>query len=191
MLKRLNPVIFKGGGMKMGCFMFSAVFWGVIVVVIGLSIISNAFGIKIPIMKIMLGLLFVYMGMSMLTSGFGCKAKCKSFMSDLKVDPSDAKEGEYSVIFGKGEVDLTALLPKQNGEAVKVKTIFGESHIKIDPLKPFRIKIKAVFAGASTPDGNVVSFGEYTYNTEAAKNSENVISVEVSTVFGGVKITDK
>ena len=56
----------------MGCFMFSAVFWGVIVVIVGLSIILRAFGIKIPVMSVMFGLLFVYIGMSILTGGFGC-----------------------------------------------------------------------------------------------------------------------
>ena len=175
----------------MGCFMFSAVFWGVIVVIIGLSIILRAFGIKIPVMSIMFGLLFVYIGMSILTGGFGCKAKCRAFMNDLKVQASDAKEGEYSVIFGKGEVDLTALQPKESGEPVKVKTLFGESRIKVDPAKPYNMKIKAVFASAATPDGNVISFGEYTYKTESAKDSKNAINVEVDAVFGGVKITDK
>ncbi len=177
--------------MKMGCFMFSAVFWGVIVVIIGLSIILRAFGIKIPVMSIMFGLLFVYIGMSILTCGFGCKAKCKAFMNDLNVLASDAKEGEYSVIFGKGEVDLTALLPKEGGETVRVKTIFGESRIKIDTAKPVRVRIKAVFASAKTPDGNVISFGEYTYNTDSAKTSKSVLNVEVDTVFGGVNILDK
>ena len=175
----------------MGCFMFSAVFWGVIVVIIGLSIILNAFGIKIPVMTIMFGLLFVYIGMSILTGGFGCKAKCKAFMNDLNVSASDAKEGEYSVVFGKGEVDLTALLPKEGGETVKVKTVFGESRVKIDAAKPVRVRIKAVFASAKTPDGNVVSFGEYTYSTDSAKTSKNVLNVEVNAVFGGVNIQDK
>ena len=154
----------------MGCFMFSAVFWGVIVVIIGLSIILRAFGIKIPVMSIMFGLLFVYIGMSILTCGFGCKAKCKAFMNDLNVLASDAKEG---------------------GETVRVKTIFGESRIKIDTAKPVRVRIKAVFASAKTPDGNVISFGEYTYNTDSAKTSKSVLNVEVDTVFGGVNILDK
>jgi len=51
-------------------FLFSGVFWGVVVVVLGLLLILKAMGVNIPVGKIIFGILFIYIGISMIFWSF-------------------------------------------------------------------------------------------------------------------------
>ena len=52
-------------------FVFSEVFWGIFLIIIGLIIVVKVvFGINIPLMRIILALLLIYIGVSYLTGWF-------------------------------------------------------------------------------------------------------------------------
>lgn len=171
--------------MKMG-FLSSGVFWGGLIVLIGLSIILHVVGIRFPLFRVIIGLLFVYLGVSIMVGGFRRRSRAAVF-SDVKVEHK-GKAGDYDVVFGKGEIDLTKVDLEGATRHVDVSTVFGSSTIVIDPKTPVKLVLSSAFGGGQLPDGNTVAFGEYTYKTDAYQEGEPYLYVKASNVFGGTEV---
>ena len=174
--------------MRMG-FVFSEAFWGIFLIVIGLTIVVKVvFGINIPLMRIILALLLIYIGVSILLGG-SCARKSSP---DVIFNESRIKVGEpaakYDIVFGKGEIDLTALKVKPGITRIKVNTVFGSGTIKLRSDQPVKIKLSSAFAGAKLPDKNLVSFGEYTYRSPGLDEGRDYLYIEASVVFGELEI---
>jgi len=174
-------------------FIFSSVFWGIVVVLFGLSIIAKAvFHLNIPVFSILLGIFFIYLGISFITGWkIHGSAGAKTVFAEAEVSASPGEDNDYSVVFGRSVVDLSGL--KVTDKVVKVKsdTVFGETVILVDPGTPLVLMVDAAFAGASAPDGSVISFGEKTYTTKAYKEGSPHIKVKADVVFGSLKIEEK
>jgi len=172
-------------------FLFSGIFWGVVVVVLGLLLILKALGINIPIGKIFFGLLFVYIGISMIFWSFGgCRAKNRMMFNDYKIE-ADGSQADYNILFGRGDIDLSRLEVKDKDVKVKVSVVFGEGNIVLNPDVPAKMKITSAFGGALAPDGTNIAFGEYIYKNAKYKEGASALLVDVSVVFGGGKMTEK
>ena len=86
-------------------FIWSGLFWGVLLVLIGISVIvKTVLKIDVPIFKIVFALVLIYFGLKLL---FGTSHKTKDtiIFNNSKMTIS-AKSDEYNVIFGSGEIDL-------------------------------------------------------------------------------------
>lgn len=168
-------------------FLFSGVFWGVILILIGLSIILQMiFKIHIPVFRIVVAFLLIYAGIRVLVGGSWFQTGQNSVIFEEK----DLKTGtgrEYSVIFGKAAVDATQPLPDE-GEKFEVNTVFGSSVLRISDDVPTRVKVDAVFAGATLPDGNTISFGTYNYVNNAYEKGKAHRFVDANVVFGSMRI---
>ena len=177
--------------MKMG-FVFSGVFWGVILILLGVSIVLNVvFGVKIPLFRIVFALVLIYLGIRMLTGlPFWRKTPNAAVFEDKRIEAAGASD-RYDVVFGKGVIDLTKLEVKDRPVKIEATTAFGSSVIIIDPAVSAKIKVTSAFAGARMPDGNVIVFGEYTYKTPGLKNAANYVLLEATVVFGGMEIVEK
>lgn len=171
---------------------FTGVFWGVILILIGLGVIINVvFGIKIPIFRTIFALFLIYIGIQMLTGiSVWNKSKKAAVFEEKTIEVTTASD-KYDVIFGKGEIDLSGIEPKDQNVRVDINTVFGGSVIKINPALPTKIIASAVFGGAHLPDGNVVAFGQYTYKTENFKSAEKHLLIYASVVFGGMEFVTK
>src|SRR5260221_11993184 len=88
-------------------FFSSAVFWGVIVILVGLSIILKAvFGIHIPFLPIIFGLIIIYWGVRILTGGvFSFSRSNSAVFSEAHINYDDT-QGDYNIVFGSGVIDL-------------------------------------------------------------------------------------
>lgn len=58
------------------------------------------------------------------------------------------------------------------------------------PAQPLKIKVDAAFAGAKMPDRNMISFGEYYYQTLAIQSDQPYGKVEVNVVFGAMELSE-
>lgn len=177
--------------MRMG-FIFTGVFWGVVLILIGLGVIINVvFGIKIPIFRTIFALFLIYLGVQMLTGiSFWNKSKKAAIFEEKKIEVTTTSD-KYDVVFGKGEIDLSGIELKDQNVRVDINTVFGGSVIKINPALPTKIIVSSAFGGAHLPDGNVVAFGQYTYKNESFKNAKKYLLINASVVFGGIEFVEK
>lgn len=59
--------------------------------------------------------------------------------------------------------------------------------IKINPQLPTKIVVNSAFSEAKMPDGNIVSFGKYTYKSPNFKEEENHLFIQANVVFAGLE----
>ncbi len=166
-------------------FLFSGLFWGIIVILIGISIILNSiFHFNIPIFKIIGALFFIYLGISMIT-GASIRRNDSKFTIFAESNIQKPVDNEHNTIFGSSKLDLTELKLNNNFQS---NTIFGSTIIYIDPKKPINIIASSAFGEVKMPNKNTVNFGEITYNTKSYKEDNDSIDIKISTVFGSVDV---
>lgn len=174
-------------------FLFSRLFWGGIIILIGLSIILNTvFKINIPLFRIAFALLIIYFGVNMLLGSFkGKKNSEKSAdvfsSSTITADPSSLAK-EYSVVFGSQVVDLTSITDGAD-KTVELNSGFGSQTVYVNQNTRLRIKASAAFGQVTMPDNNNISFGDYTYTqTPETTLSAGTLYIEANAVFGNIKV---
>jgi hypothetical protein len=172
-------------------FLFSGLFWGLVIVLAGLSVILNvAFGLKIPFFRILFGLVLIYIGIS-LVIGTRVRVRTHNTTAFDESTMEVTKAGEYNVLFSRSVIDLTRVELKPGRNKVEVNTVFGSAVIKIDPATPMRLHASAAFAGAHMPDGNTLSFGDYNWQSDSLRDTIPFLDVEVSVVFGALEIQNR
>ncbi len=173
--------------------MGAGLFWGILIILIGISIIIRViFNVDFPIFKILFGLLFLYIGLKILTGSFGFKG-LKGEENDVAFGEKQFSEiskddTEFNVLFGKGTFDFRNINLSEASFNVKINTVFGGSIIKIKKDLPVKIKADAVLAGAKLPNGNTTAFGTTFYQSENFQEDSNHLFLKLDIVFGGIEI---
>ncbi len=170
------------------CLFCSGLFWGVILILIGLSIIVKIlFNINIPVFRLTLAFVFIYFGIKLLTGGF---FSCHTQEPVFKEPPVTygSVMNDYNVVFGKGVIDLTDVSVSSGSVKKKVNTVFGAGIVKINPETPVKIVVSAAFAGSKMPDGTLVAFGKQIFTSSNFKENENHLFIEANAVFGALEI---
>ena len=171
-------------------FFSSAVFWGVIIILIGLSIITKqVFGYSFPLFKIIIGLFFIYIGIKILSSGFYSNSSTVVF-GESKMNYDDSQQ-QYSVVFGNGQIDLFKLPEPTENKKVEVNVIFGNGTVIVNDSIPMQIELSSAFGSAETPDKTVSALGKSTYFTSSYKQGVPFYFVKASVVFGRLQIVNK
>lgn len=171
----------------------SAIFWGSIIILFGLSIlIKEIFGINIPIFKILIGLFFIFLGIKFIVGGFnfGKSEKDGQIIFSEGKTYYNENERDYNIIFGRGEIDLTNL-PKPDGiEKIEVNVVFGNGVLFLNKETSYSVKSSAAFGSVSDNQNKSSAFGEsssYSSNFD----SENYYLIESNAVFGNLKIVQR
>jgi hypothetical protein len=165
-------------------------FWGLVLILIGLSIIFrvvfdvNLFRIIIAMLIILFGI-WILVGKSWLPER--SKKEYDTIFSDRNYNEIPKDKTEYNVIFGKAVYDFTGRgLTVQEPIRIKINVIFGAVIVKINPDMPVRIKSEAVFGGSRMPDGNTVAF-----STRSFSENTPYLYIESNVVFGGIEMVNK
>ncbi len=167
----------------------NALFWGTVIIIVGLLIILNAaLGIKLPIFRILLGVLFLYLGIKIIVGISGRRTYCQR-VKIYKEVTKDTKE--YSIVFSNQKLDFSQLKPQAGRTDIEVNVAFGGAEIKIDPAQPVKIKASVAFGAANFPDGTTTGFGEYTYMTPSYQEGTTLdyLYIKLNTAFGNATIT--
>lgn len=166
-------------------FLSAGVFWGAVLVLMGLSfILKAAFNIDIPVFRALVGLLFIYFGLQILLGSHGRDGRtCGPIPVGGLVAP-DGKNGEYNVIFGKGVIDLTGIEVKDRIVELKTNTVFGASTVKLKARTPARVKVNTAFGSAQVPSGDSSAMGTLLYKTPSYLEGKPHLVLEVNAVFG-------
>lgn len=171
------------------------IFWGVILIVLGTSILFKVlFGISM--FRVVIAVLFILLGVRMLVgrpawTKKGAQIDENTTMFGERVVQIDNLENtEYSTIFGKSVYDLRNLKEFNNlPEKVEFNAIFGQSEIILPKDLHVKVKADAVFASVEMPNGNVAAFSTSHYETatDTAINPQ-ALRLEAHAVFGNIKI---
>lgn len=175
--------------------MGAGLFWGIILVVIGISLIFKvAFKVDFPVVKILFAFFFIFIGIKILIGGKPWlfqfdRDKNDIIFSEGYFEDSEDISPEYNVIFGKGNFDFRYIkLHEEKYKTIKVNTVFGGSEITLSKRIPVRIKIEAVFAGTELPNGNSTVLGASYYESDNFDESEPHLYLEADVVFGSLEI---
>ena len=171
-------------------FIFSGMFWGIVLVLFGVSVIVNVvFHVHIPLMRIIFGLFLVYLGVQVLTGHRWHSFRNTCCRSESVFQSSSGND--YSVVFGKNTVDLTNIPADTKNRNFKVATVFGASVVTVPSNVPVIIKATSAFGGMNFPNGTTISFGEYVYKNKLYEGQADAIKMEIDLVFGGCTIVEK
>lgn len=177
--------------MRLG-FMFTGVFWGVVLICIGvLAILKSVFNINVPIFRSAVALLIIYIGLSILVNGFYFERQKQSIMFDsynIEVSDSHAKS---DIIFGSGTIDFSDFALTEEHPKQEVNIVFSSGRIELPAGLPAKVVVSSAFGSANLPDGNSISFGEYTYKTSSYKEGENFLYIKANVVFSSLKVVER
>ena len=173
-------------------FLFSGVFWGAVLILLGLSVIVNiVFHISIPVFRIVIALILIFLGIQVLTGHrWVSRQKTASIFRDEKF-ANDTNRYEYSIVFGKGTIDLTTVLSDTSKRNYKISTAFGSSVVVIPAQVPVIVSASSAFGGLTLPNGNTVSFGEYVYKNKLFAGQADALAIRIDLAFGACKVVEK
>ena len=173
--------------------MGGSLFWGIVLIIIGLSLIVKVlFHIEFPIMKVLFYFFFIFLGIKILMGNWGTHI-FHSGANDIvfgenKFVHENIVPKEQNIIFGSGSIDFRklnlGLLPTE----IQINSVFGGSEIILKKDFPVKIKVDAAFAGVSLPNGNNTVFGSAFYQSSTFDETKPYLSIKVNAVFSGIKI---
>ena len=173
-------------------FFSSAVFWGVIIILIGLSIIlREVFHVHFPLLGVFFGLLLIYWGVKVIVGGFNRGWGSNNVVfSESKIEDNEGKR-EYNVVFGSTSVDLFKMQIPTSDQRMEMNVVFGSGKLIINDSIPMRIEMNTVFGSIQAPDRNKGGFGTTHYTTSAYKEGQPSVQLETNAVFGSIQIVSK
>lgn len=172
--------------------MAPGVFWGIILVIIGLSIIFRVV-FDINLFRVLIAVLLILLGIKILVGNRGIfnlsSGRNDVIFSEKRYSGTPNNRTEYNVMFGKSVFDFRDIEFKDEEPIrLKINTIFGAAEIKINKNSPVKIKVDAAFAGAKMPNGNTVAFGSSQYVSNTYDASRNYMFIDANVVFGGLEV---
>ncbi len=173
-------------------FVSSAVFWGIIIILIGLSIIlREVFHIHFPFLRVLFGLLLIFWGLKVLTGrSWKSRNHDAAVFSTANMSYDESKR-EYNIVFGRGNVDLfKSEVPSQN-KKVEINVVFGEGNIILNDSIPAKVEMNSVFGRVRSKDEQTGVFGSSVYTTSAYRQDEPYFQIEANAVFGNINIENK
>jgi len=173
-------------------FFFGSVFWGSVLIFVGLSIILKMiFNINIPFFRLIFALVLIYFGIHILIGGSIFKKCGNTVMFGEPKTAMSSPDNVYKIVCGKGVIDLTSVDISSKTANAEIDIVFGSGSLKLNPEIPARITINSAFSASKMPDGNEIVLGRYNYRTKTFKEDEKHLEVTANIVFGGFEITDK
>jgi predicted membrane protein len=173
--------------MKMG----AGIFWGSILIVLGVSLILRIF-FDISVFRIIIAFLLIFIGIKLL---IGRKIFNSSYdenqvlFSERVFKTAPRNNSDYNTIFSKTTYDLREMDSlKDFRTKISFNTVFGDTEILLPQNINVQVKADAVFGSAKLPNGNAIAFGSTIYNSQNFNASSHQLIIEANVVFGNIEI---
>lgn len=160
--------------MKMDIF-FGNLFWGVLIMLVGMSLILKGFNIRIPVVTIFVAIVIIMFGFKILVGGFS-----KHKTHGIKTNSMTGTTQEFTSVFSGGFYDFSNLDPKATDAEVTV--VFGSARVKLPRDIEFDIESNAVFGSVLLPDKS--SAGIASSDAILNPNAKRRVRIEANSVFG-------
>ena len=171
--------------MKMG----PAVFWGIVLVIIGLSMVFKII-FNVSLFRIFFGIFIIFIGIRIL---FGpkifpvSKKHTDTIFEEKKYTSVAGNRTEYNVVFGKSAYDFRNIdISSDKTKKIKINIVFGSAKIRLNKEVPYLVKTETIFGKSKLPNGNTIHFGDLEYSNNKSDSSRLI--VHTSVVFGSLDI---
>jgi hypothetical protein len=179
-------------------FFFSGVFWGAILILIGINmILKHVFNIDLPIVRIVFAGIIILFGLQLLLGKPDLLSYSDSktvIFHEKSIDqfPENSADQEFSTVFGRSVISLSSARIPEAMKSLKINTVFGNTELRLDPGMSYSIKTNSAFAGVMLPNGTVSALGSAEYSTPVQKSSKiRHLDIEINAVFAGVFVKEK
>jgi predicted membrane protein len=183
MILQRRPALYKVSGakqsnykeqeMKMDIF-FGNLFWGILFVLIGLSIVLKSFGFKIPLVTTFIAIIIIMFGVKILIGAYK-----KPTGRGITTKEISASHREYTSVFSSSRVVLDDLTPQT--KYVEVTAVFGSSTVYLPSNIDFEVESNAVFGSVVTPSKTESIIGSSRQNLGEGKQK---VRLEANAIFG-------
>lgn len=164
--------------MKMSGLFFGSLFWGILISLIGLSIVlRHAFNIQFPLIRLFLGIIIILIGLRLVMGSSGKQhAKQRRYVS------SYYNSKEFDVIFSNRTIDFSKYADVDSipGE---ITVVFGNAVVIVPDSLNLEVSSTTVFGSTILPDRSYAGFGEDRYVINNNPGAP-VHRIETTTVFG-------
>ena len=162
-------------------FFFSGAFWGVLLILWGLSLVLKGFfpSIRLPLGTIFVAICIIVFGFQLLMGGFGHRTR----FSDRgnRHGFSERQSGQYTeelnVVFSTDSIKLNNVDVSTHDRYVDINAVFGRAILYVSSDTPVRIEADAVF-------GKVYKDSRLKW----ASHDETALIINAEAVFGSVDI---
>jgi len=173
--------------------MDSKLFWGLVIILIGVSIIINhVFKIDFPLFKVIIALLIIWFGISLLLGSFNFKkvssGEFSSVFSGQNYSPDRIDDDtEFNAVFGSSKIDLRNTEFTKDDINIEINAVFGS--VKVYLPKHVRVSVKAssAFGSVRGPSHRQDGIGEQQF-TEGAESAKTNLRIEASAAFGSIRV---
>ena len=172
----------------------TGLFWGIILILIGLSIVIRiVFNIDLPVFKLLVAFFFIWLGMRIMM-GHNENSRQRDYKNDVIFNENYFKGAgienkEYNVVFGKGVYDFRDIDLKESVK-IKLSTVFGGAEIKLKKGTPYKIVTEAVFGGIRLPNDNTSVFGKSHFQSDNFNQAFPHLYIKAEVVFGGIELRE-
>ncbi len=154
--------------MKMNI-LFGHLFWGILIILIGVSLILKGFNISFPIFKIFIAIIIILLGVKLLIGGWG-NTKNKEAPTKLY----NATEHEYNAIFAAQKLDLTNIEP--DASPLEINAVFGSFVVELPDDINFDFSTTAFCGSIDLPKKTAM---------DEAK-TRGTVKIDANAVFGKI-----
>lgn len=159
-------------------FFFGNIFWGILLLLWGASLILKTFNVNLPLAKIFLAVIIIMFGLKLLI-GSSTKPVKKSGTIKGSYYMSN-RSGEYTIVFSSGTIDLRDL--QENAGDMEITVVFGGATVILPTHLNFDIEPTSVFGSTIMPDKSHYGFGGGRF--QKGNETGRPIHIESTAVFG-------
>ena len=170
------------------------IFWGIVLILIGFSIVANHFfHMSIPVFSIILAIVLISVGLSIIFGGSAGFAwhhhDWDGFGYRIFNYEPDSGDKVYNLKFKGATIDLNAVSLSKGNVRIDINGSFGGGVVFLNPDIPTRINADISFGGVTFPDGSAVGFGHGRYESPGFKPDSPHLFINVDASFGGLRFT--
>lgn len=162
-------------------FFFGNIFWGILLLLWGSSLILKTFNINLPLAKIFLAVIIIMFGVKLLI-GTGTKSTGSGKFRGRTYIRSN-NSGEYTMIFSGGKFDLSDL--DEDAKDIEITVVFGSAEVILPAHLKFDIEPSTVFGATVLPERSQYGFGDS--HIQAGAGEGRAIQIESNCIFGRIE----
>jgi len=155
-------------------FLFGNAFWGILLLLWGMSLILKEFGVNLPLVKVFIAVLIIMFGIRLLVGGFHkprhTGIRSKTVTTSGKV--------EYTTVFAAQDIDLTDLKP--DSPPLEITAVFGSAYVELPNDLEFEFEPTAVLGATVIPT-----------RPSGSPPGKGIVKIEATAVFGRVEFAYK
>ncbi len=173
--------------------MDSKVFWGLVIILIGVSIIINhVFKVDFPLFKVIIALIIIYFGFSILFGSFkfnkASSGDFSHYFTSKNYEPAKIDGNmEFNCVFGSSKIDLRRTVFTGQSLEIEINSIFSSVQVYLPQNLNIDVKASSAFGSVRSPGNRQDGIGDQRYTVRGGVPGEKLL-IEANAVFGSLNL---